>query len=100
MILNREPIAIVNAVRLVALAAIAFGLTLTDVQLVASMAALEAVLTLFARSQVVPVETHDEQVEMAGRLRTLGDPGRTDLETALLVGLAAFGLVMLLLVLI
>ena len=50
-----EPVAIVNAIRLVALAAIAFGLTLTDVQLVASMAALESVLTLFQRSQVTPV---------------------------------------------
>ncbi|MFZ5875165.1 MAG: hypothetical protein ACOYXU_02035, partial [Nitrospirota bacterium] len=51
---GREPIAVVNAVRLVLLAAIAFGLHLTDVQLVASMAALEAVLTLFTRSRVTP----------------------------------------------
>jgi len=51
---NREPVAIVNAVRLVVLAAMAFGLKLTPEQLVAAMAALEAVLTLFTRSQVTP----------------------------------------------
>jgi len=50
--LNVEPVAIVNAVRLVALAAMTFGLNLTNTQLVSSMAALEAVLTLFTRSQV------------------------------------------------
>lgn len=63
MIFKREPVAIVNAVRLVFLAAIAFGLHLSDVQLIASMAALEAVLTLVARQQVVPVVTHDEQLD-------------------------------------
>lgn len=51
---NSEPVAIVNAVRLVALAAMSFGLKLTNTELVASMAALEAVLTLFTRSQVTP----------------------------------------------
>lgn len=61
--LGREPVAIVNAVRLSLLAAITFGLHLTDVQLVASMAALEAVLTLLARSQVVPVVTHEEHLD-------------------------------------
>lgn len=50
-----EPVAVVNAVRLVLLAAITFGLHLTDAQLVASMAALEAVLTLFTRRRVTPV---------------------------------------------
>lgn len=52
-----EPVAIVNAIRLIALASIAFGLQLTDVQLVAVVAALEAVLTLFTRSQVSNQQT-------------------------------------------
>lgn len=52
--LGREPVAIVNAIRLVALAAVSFGLTLTDAQLISLMAALEAVLTLLTRSQVTP----------------------------------------------
>ena len=60
---GREPVAIVNAVRLSLLAAITFGLHLSDVQLVASMAALEAVLTLLARSQVVPVVTHEAHLD-------------------------------------
>ena len=50
-----EPVAIVNAIRLIALAGIAFGLKLSDVQLVAVVAALEAVLTIFQRSQVTPM---------------------------------------------
>lgn len=49
---NREPVAIVNAARLVALAGMTFGWNLTPAQLLASMTALEAVLTLFTRSQV------------------------------------------------
>lgn len=52
--MNREPVAIVNAVRLVILAAATFGLSITDAQLVATMVALEAVLTLFTRSKVAP----------------------------------------------
>ena len=47
-----EPVAVVNAIRLVVLAAMAFGLHLSEVQLVATMTALEAVLTLLTRSQV------------------------------------------------
>ena len=54
---DKEPVAIVNAVRLVCLAAMAFGLTLTAAQLLASMTALEAVLTLFTRSQVTSSAT-------------------------------------------
>jgi hypothetical protein len=56
VILNREPVAIVNAVRLVLLAAVTFGLDLSDTQIVTAMVALEAVLTLFTRSQVTPVD--------------------------------------------
>lgn len=52
--LTAEPVAVVNAVRLVLLAAITFGADLSNVQLVASMAALEAVLTVFTRKQVSP----------------------------------------------
>lgn len=56
-ILESEPVAVVNAVRLVALAGMAFGLHLTMPQLIASVAALEAVLTLFTRSQVTAPDT-------------------------------------------
>lgn len=49
---SREPVAIVNAVRLCVLAGMTFGLHLTDIQLGATMIALEAVLTLFTRAQV------------------------------------------------
>ncbi len=48
----KEPVAIVNAVRLCCLAGMTFGMHLTNEQLVASMLALEAVLTLFTRAQV------------------------------------------------
>jgi hypothetical protein len=54
---SKEPVAIVNAVRLVALAAMTFGLQLTATQLLASMTALEAVLTLFTRSQVTSADS-------------------------------------------
>jgi hypothetical protein len=64
VILNREPVAIVNAVRLVLLAAVTFGLDLSDTQIVTAMVALEAVLTLFTRSQVTPV---DEPVDDRGQ---------------------------------
>lgn len=57
-----EPVAIVNAVRLCALAAMTFGLHLTTEQLVASMTALEAVLTLIQRGAVVATDTHEQIV--------------------------------------
>lgn len=52
--MNTEPTAIVGAIRLVLIAAVAFGLDLTDAQLVATLAALEGVLTLVLRSKVTP----------------------------------------------
>lgn len=55
--LNAEPVVIVNAVRLVCLAAMSFGFHLTDVQLVTSMTALEAVLTIFTRSKTMAPDT-------------------------------------------
>ncbi len=51
-VFQQEPVVIVNAVRLCALAGMAFGLTLTPVQLLAAMAALESILTLFTRANV------------------------------------------------
>lgn len=72
MSLRREPVAIVNAVRLAILAAITFGLAVTDVQLIATMAALEAALTLFSRQQVTPNETADENIDTAVRLAHMG----------------------------
>jgi hypothetical protein len=54
MIFNREPVAILNAFRLLLLAGMTFGLDLTNAQLISVMAAFEALLTLLTRSQVSP----------------------------------------------
>lgn len=70
-IFGKEPVAIANAIRLCVLAAITFGLDVTDVQLIAGMAALEAVLTLFARQAVTPNDTVDEHIDTALRLRDM-----------------------------
>jgi hypothetical protein len=51
---NAEPVAIINCTRLLVLAAMSFGLKLSGNQLLASMAAAEAVLTLWTRSRVSP----------------------------------------------
>lgn len=69
---SREPVAIVNAVRLVALAAMTFGLKLTAEQLMASMVALEAVLTLFTRNQVTSPASLQDMTP-----RTLADAQNT-----------------------
>ena len=62
-----EPVAVVNAVRLCALAAMTFGLHLSTEQLVASMTALEAVLTLITRGAVVAQDTHTQIVSAMGK---------------------------------
>lgn len=72
MSVRREPVAIVNAIRLAILAAITFGLAVTDTQLIATMAALEAGLTLFSRQQVTPNETAEENIDTAVRLAHMG----------------------------
>lgn len=61
-IFQQEPVAICNAVRLVALAGMTFGLRLTMPQLIASLAALEAVLTLVTRANVHTQGSVDTQV--------------------------------------
>ena len=53
--MNKEPVLIIEAVKAVLLCAVAFGLNLSDVQLVAVVTALGAVLAVFARSKVTPV---------------------------------------------
>lgn len=70
--LGREPVAIVNAVRLAVLAAMTFGLDLTEAQLIAVMAALEAALTLVARQSVTPNPTVEEHLDTAVRLTRMG----------------------------
>lgn len=72
MIWNREPIAIVNAVRLCVLAAVSLGFSMEPGQIVAVMGALEAVLTLVARAQVVPNVTAEEHIDTAARLAQMG----------------------------
>lgn len=54
--MTTEPVALASALRLVLVAAIAFGLDVTEAQLVAVVAAVEAVLALFVRSRVTPTE--------------------------------------------
>lgn len=58
----QEPVAIVNSVRLCALAGMTFGLHLTPTQLLASMAALESVLTLFTRASVHTTAAVNQQL--------------------------------------
>ena len=60
--LFNEPVALGAAVRMSLLAAMAFGLNMTEVQLVALMAAVEAVLGLITRSSVVPVTLAKERM--------------------------------------
>ena len=86
--MNREPVAIVNAVRLLLLAAVSFGFDLTDVQIVASMAALEAVLTLFTRRQVTPTPSDD-----AGQANVTGVLWAVFLVLAIVVLLRVLGVV-------
>lgn len=61
--LGREPVAWTTAIRLTLLAAIAFGLPLTDLQLVAIIAAIEAILFLVTRRQVTPNTNVVERTE-------------------------------------
>jgi len=70
--LRREPVAIVNAIRLAILAAVSFGLDMSNSQLIATMAALEAALTLISRQQVTPNETVEEHLDTAVRLTRMG----------------------------
>lgn len=62
-----EPVALGAAIRLVLVAAMAFGLQLTDTQLVASMAAIEAVLGLVTRQTVTPNQLAEDRIEQAQR---------------------------------
>lgn len=63
--LLNEPVALGAAIRLSLLAAMAFGLSMTETQMVALMAALEAVLALFTRQTVTPNQLAVERVERA-----------------------------------
>lgn len=73
MIFNREPVAILAAVRAVALAILAFGVNVSPEQLAGVMLALEAVLALVTRSKVTPVP--------GGR----GDGGQSAVQVLLIV---------------
>jgi hypothetical protein len=65
---QQEPVAICGAIRLVVLAGMAFGLQVTIPQLVASMAALEAVLSLFTRQSVHTQASVDAQLSALSSL--------------------------------
>ena len=54
--MNTEPVVLAAAVRAVILAAVAFGLGWTAEQVAALMLAVEAVLAVFIRSKVTPVQ--------------------------------------------
>lgn len=53
--MRNEPVAIAAALRVVLLAAMAFGLKLSVEQVAAVAVAVETVLALFVRSKVAPV---------------------------------------------
>lgn len=53
--MNREPVAIAAAVRVVLVAAVAFGLDVSAEQIAALVLAVETVTALFVRSKVSPV---------------------------------------------
>lgn len=53
--MKSEPVAIAAAIRSVILVAVAFGLKWSPEQIATLMIAVEAVMALFVRSQVVPV---------------------------------------------
>ena len=75
---DREPVAIVNAVRLICLAGMTFGLHLNNTQLTASMLALEAVLTLFTRSQVTSADTLEKmQPQTLAKAQSAPEPVKT-----------------------
>lgn len=59
-ILGTEPTLILGLVRAVLVAAMAFGLELSEEQFVALYALVEAIISVVNRSQVSPVETLDE----------------------------------------
>jgi DnaJ-class molecular chaperone len=63
--LLNEPVALGVAIRMTLLAAIAFGLSMTDTQLVSLMAAVEAVLGLFTRQSVTPNQLAESRVQSA-----------------------------------
>lgn len=68
-----EPVALGAAIRLSLLAAMSFGLALTDTQLVSLMAALEAILGLFTRQSVVPTKLANARMD-EGRDPVSGEP--------------------------
>lgn len=62
-IFGREPVLWLSAIQAVIALAVGFGLDLTGEQQGLIHATSAALLSLIVRSQVVPVETHDEQLE-------------------------------------
>ena len=65
--LLNEPILIGAAIRLSLIAAIAFGLSMTEQQMLALMAALEAFLALITRALVVPNQLAEARVDAGFR---------------------------------
>ena len=56
MILDREPVLILGAIRAIVVLVTAFGLSLTPEQIAAVYLVAEAVLSVIARQRVTPVE--------------------------------------------
>ena len=65
--LLNEPVLIGAAIRLSLIAAIAFGLPMTEQQMLALMAALEAVLALVTRALVTPNQLAEARVDAGNR---------------------------------
>lgn len=66
MQLRNEPVMLGGAIRAVILAATAFGLNWSAEQVAAIMLAVEAVLSLFTRSQVTPNGLAEYRVSQGG----------------------------------
>lgn len=62
---GREPAAILFALRMIFYALVAWGIQLTENQIVATLAAVEAVLFVVTRQSVVSPATHVQQVQDA-----------------------------------
>ena len=61
MFIQREPVVVGAAVRVVLTSALAFGLDLTAEQVAAIVISVETILALFTRQAVTPVANEDDE---------------------------------------
>lgn len=73
-IIRNEPVALINTIRLAILAGAAFGLHISDANLIVLMALVEAVLTLVSRN-LVTANDHVEAVAARKVAERFENPG-------------------------